>query len=146
MGRLRSDLGLIEIHCLKKVHHRWLWRLWLISAVPRNFSTFCPWTPSQRGGLCWVWSELDFVSQKFRIQCFPPGRLVESNTSASGCLVPESVGGRLPELRQVRYVSFNGFWREIKILRYKDKYQNFVNTCCLWRMWCDYPRSAKSHA
>ena len=48
----------------------------------------------------------DFISQKFRIQCFSPGRLVESNTSASGCLVPEGVGGRLPELRQVRSVSW----------------------------------------
>ena len=30
---------------------------------------------------------------------------------------------------------FNGFWREIKVHRYKDKYKNFVNTSCLWQLW-----------
>ena len=30
---------------------------------------------------------------------------------------------------------FNGFWREIKVHRYKGKYKNVVNTCCLWQLW-----------
>ena len=30
---------------------------------------------------------------------------------------------------------FHGFWREMKIYSYKDKYQSFVNTCCLWQLW-----------